>query len=157
MTTTRASQVLIEVLLSTLVLWALIPQIPAWCDRIAGPDPVAYQKLLSDNAAALVRANHIAEVKIETARLEEELRAKIQTLKGIRAAQKRAEDAQRGAEDAQVHPAAQINYDAFTERQNALLAKCSSEKSSQRARDELIIRIWLSEHYVTTCDKIPAY
>jgi hypothetical protein len=92
-----------------------------------------------------------------THRLEEELMAKIQTLKGIRAAQKRAEDAQKEAEDAQVHRAAQINYDAFAERRNALLAKCSSEKSSQRARDELIIGIWLSDPYVTTCDKIPAY
>jgi hypothetical protein len=157
MTTTRASQVLIEVLLSILVLWALIPQIPAWCDRIAGPDPVAYQKLVSDNAVALARANYIAEMKMETARLEEELRAKIQTLKGIRAAQKRAEDEQRRAEDAQVHRAAQINYDAFSDRQNTLFAKCSSEKTSQRIRDELIIRIWLSDPYTTTCDKIPPY
>jgi hypothetical protein len=157
MTTTRASQVLIEVLLSILVLWALIPQIPAWCDRIAGPDPVAYQKLVSDNAVALAPANYIAEMKMETARLEEELRAKIQTLKGIRAAQKRAEDEQRRAEDAQVHRAAQINYDAFSDRQNTLFAKCSSEKTSQRIRDELIIRIWLSDPYTTTCDKIPPY
>jgi hypothetical protein len=89
--------------------------------------------------------------------LEEELRAKIQTLKGIRAAQKRAEDEQRRAEDAQVHRAAQINYDAFSDRQNTLFAKCSSEKTSQRIRDELIIRIWLSDPYTTTCDKIPPY
>jgi hypothetical protein len=157
MTTTRASQVLIEVLLSILVLWALIPQIPAWCDRLAGPDPVAYQKLLSDNVIAVARANYIAQIKIETARLEEELRAKTQILEGMKAARERAAEAKKKAEEAQFHRAAQINYDAFSERQYTMLANCSPANISQREKDELIIRIWLSEPYVKTCDKIPPY
>jgi hypothetical protein len=142
----RTGQILLEVLVAAILLVVLIPHIPALCSKYAGPDRAAYSAMVAENNAQI----YLNEQKAKLA----DVRAQLAAMAAAKA--KRSHDAVIAEEQLEHREAVKL-LDRFSERQDAILAKCVKEakgKLSEPRKDQMIFNIWLASSDECTCQEL---
>jgi hypothetical protein len=142
----RTGQILIEVLVAAILLAVLIPRIPEICWKYAGPDLMLYSAMVAENNARIV----LNEEKTKLA----DLQGQLVTLENAKL--KRQHDAIVAEEQLEHRQAVKL-MDRFSERQDAVLAKCIKEAKGKLGgpqKDQIIFNIWLSSTDERSCQEL---
>lgn len=132
----RSGQILLELLVAGILLILIVPRVGPLCWKYAGPNWREYSLLVESNRAQVaINASRqaLAEIKAHTASV-------------IASTKRRERDIE--------HQQAMKLYDAFTDRQANLYAKCLTEargKIAETAKDAMIFKIWMSDYGVQDC------
>lgn len=132
----RSGQVLLEVLVTGILLVIVLPHVAPLCWRYFGPNPAEVSVLLLQN-------RYLLEVS-ETKKVQADV------LERLSAIRRHSREVARKAEADKIesdHQEALRLYDAFSDRQANLYAKCLTEvrgKMNKIQKDDMIYKIWMS-------------